>query len=90
MIDDILSAFKIDRSLSNKGNPYDNAISEAINKILKTEFIYQTKFETLDQLQLKLAEYIYWYNNLRIHSSIGYMTPVKYRRLNITKLEKVS
>ena len=90
LIDDILSTFKIDRSLSNKGNPYDNAVSEATNKILKTEFIYQTKFETLGQLQLELAEYVYWYNNFRIHGSIEYMSPIEYRRLNITKLEKVS
>jgi hypothetical protein len=31
---------------------------------MKTEFIYQNKFETLEELQLKLAEYIYWYNNM--------------------------
>jgi transposase InsO family protein len=43
LIDNILNTFKIERSLSNKGNPYDNAVSEATNKVLKTEFIYQTK-----------------------------------------------
>ena len=52
LIDNILDTFKIDRSLSRKGNPYDNAVSEATNKILKIEFIYQSKFETLEQLQL--------------------------------------
>ena len=56
LIDNVLNTFKIERSLSNKGNPYDNAVSEATNKILKTEFIYQSKFETLEQLQLELAE----------------------------------
>ena len=90
LIDDILSTFKIDRSLSRKGNPYDNAVSEATNKSLKIEFIYQHKFETLEQLQLQLAEHIYWYNNLRIHESLDYMTPVEYRALNIMKLGKVS
>ena len=44
LIDDILETFEIDRSLSNKGNPYDNAVSEATNKIMKIEFIYQNKF----------------------------------------------
>lgn len=90
IIDDILSTFKIDRSLSRKGNPYDNAVSEATNKSLKIEFIYQNKFETLEQLQLGLAEHIYWYNNLRIHESLDYMTPVEYRELNTMKLGKVS
>lgn len=90
LIDNILSAFKIERSLSNKGNPYDNAVSEATNKILKTEFIYQRKFETLEQLQLELAEYVYWYNNLRIHGSLGYISPIEYRELNAIKLGKAS
>lgn len=88
LIDDVLNTFKIKRSLSSKGNPYDNAVSEATNKILKIEFIYQNKFDTLEQLQLELAEYIYWYNNLRIHGSIGYMKPIEYRELSTIELGK--
>ena len=78
-IDNILETFNIKRSLSRKGNPYDNAVSEAMNKVLKIEFIYQNKFETLGELELQLAEYIYWYNNIRIHGSLGYMSPINYR-----------
>ena len=78
-IDEILEAFKIKRSLSRKGNPYDNAVSEATNKIIKMEFIYQNKFETLEELELQLAEYVYWYNYIRIHGSLGYMSPIEFR-----------
>lgn len=78
-IDNILETFNIERSLSRKGNPYDNAVSEAMNKVLKVEFIYQNKFETLEELELQLAEYIHWYNNIRIHGSLGYISPVEYR-----------
>lgn len=78
-IDDILETFNIERSLSRKGNPYDNAVSEAMNKVLKIEFIYQNKFETLEELELQLAEYIYWYNHIRIHGSLGYISPIEYR-----------
>ena len=78
-IDEVLETFEIERSLSRKGNPYDNAVSEATNKILKIEFIYQSKFETLQDLELQLAEYIYWYNYIRIHGSLGYVTPIEYR-----------
>lgn len=78
-IDDILESFEIRRSLSRKGNPYDNAVSEAVNKILKVEFIYQRKFETLEDLELQLSEYVYWYNNIRIHGSLGYLSPVDYK-----------
>jgi transposase InsO family protein len=84
-IDEVLETFKIERSLSRKGNPYDNAVSEATNKILKIEFIYQSKFETLKDLELQLAEYIYWYNYIRIHGSLGYVSPIEYR--NETTLE---
>ena len=86
LIDDILSTFKIERSLSRKGNPYDNAVSEATKQVT----IYQHKFENLEQLQLELAEHIYWYNNLRIHESLDYITPVEYRALNTMKLGKAS
>lgn len=78
-VDEILDTFDIQRSLSEKGSPYDNAVSEATNKILKTEFVYTEKFESLEELKLKLAEYVYWYNNTRIHSSLGYKTPVEYK-----------
>ncbi len=78
-IDEVLETFNIERSLSRKGNPYDNAVSEATNKILKIEFIYQNKFVTLEELELQLAEYIYWYNYIRIHGSLGYVTPIEYR-----------
>lgn len=79
-IDNILEVFNIERSLSRKGNPYDNAVSEAMNKILKIEFIYQNEFETLEELELQLAEYIYWYNHIRIHGSLGYISPINYRK----------
>lgn len=87
-IDNILETFNIERSLSRKGNPYDNAVSEAMNKVLKVEFIYQNKFETLEELELQLAEYIYWYNHIRIHGSLGYISPVEYR--NKISLELVA
>lgn len=54
-IDNILETFDIERSLRRKGNPYDNAVSEAMNKVLKVEFIYQNKFEILEELELQLA-----------------------------------
>ena len=42
----------------DRGNKYNNAVSEATNKILKAEFIYQRNFETLEQLGLELVECI--------------------------------
>lgn len=89
-IDEILNVFDINRSLSSKGSPYDNAVSEATNKILKTEFIYQEKFSNLQELKFKLAEYVYWYNNLRIHGALNYSTPTEYRKVRENKKIKIS
>lgn len=83
-IDKILDIFGIERSLSEKGSPYDNAVAEAFNKVMKTEFVYQKEFRSLNQLKLELSEYVYWYNNLRIHGSLGYLTPVKYKQSRLT------
>lgn len=85
-IDDTLQAFSINRSLSMKGCPYDNAVAEATFKVVKMEFVYNEKFNTLEELQYKLADYVNWFNNHRIHSSLGYLTPYQYK---INHLKKV-
>ncbi len=80
IIDQLLSTFKIQRSLSAKGCPYDNAVAEATYKVFKTEFINGRKLNDLAQLELELFDYINWYNNLRIHGSLNYLSPVTFRK----------
>ena len=46
-IDELLTTFDINRSLSHKGCPFDNAVAESTYKSLKVEFVYQYTFETL-------------------------------------------
>ena len=70
----------IKRSLSKKGSPYDNAVAEATYKIIKTEFVNSNSFENEEQLALGLFEYVNWYNNIRIHSSLNYLTPVDFKK----------
>ena len=82
LIEEMLETFSIKRSLSKKGNPYDNAVAEAMYKVFKTEFIWNQAFQTLEELQLKLFEYVNWYNNIRIHGSLGYKTPIEYKEEN--------
>jgi putative transposase len=85
-IDELLSQYKIKRSLSQKGNPYDNAVAEATFKILKIELINGSHYPTLGQLSLDLFDYVNWYNNIRTHSTLGYLSPVEYK---ISSLKKV-
>ncbi|MBS7210910.1 MAG: IS3 family transposase [Lachnospiraceae bacterium] len=42
-------------------------------------------FHTLEELKIKLWDYVNWYNHHRIHSSLGYQTPVQYRENNLKK-----
>jgi len=71
-------------SMSRKGNCYDNAFVETFFKTLKSELIYREKFETENELRAAVFEYIEtWYNRKRMHSSLGYLSPVEYEmRIN--------
>lgn len=74
-IDELFDKHNIRRSLSHKGCPYDNAVAESTYKIIKTEFVFDTTFDTLHQLELEFSDYVNWYNNIRIHGSLDYSTP---------------
>lgn len=88
LIDELLDTFKINRSLSLKGCPYDNAVAEATFKLIKTEFINRRFFESPQQLALELEDYVYWFNNIRLHGSLGYTTPVTFRTKSLSFLCK--
>jgi len=80
LIDKTLIAFDIQRSTSGKGNPYDNAVAEAMFKIIKKEFVKKRTFNSLEEFKIGFAKWVYWYNNIRIHGSLDYLTPVEYRK----------
>lgn len=82
-IDEMLEVFGIKRSLSKKGRPYDNAVDESANRTLKEEFAYQETFSSLCDLRLKLNDYVRWYNNIRLHSTLGYMSPIEFRETGL-------
>ena len=83
IIDNILKTFNIERSLSKKGCPYDNAVAEATYKIIKTEFAFNRIFESFEELEMELFYYVNWYNNIRIHSSLNYLTPIEYKKMSL-------
>lgn len=85
-MDELLESFEIGRSLSMKGCPYDNAVAEATYKVMKTEFLNQMEFQSLEQLQIELYDYVNWFNKHRIHGTLGYMTPVQYRQQALKKV----
>lgn len=72
---ELLQKNKIRISMGEAGNPYENAIAERVNGILKNEFFLSGKFKNLDYALQATKEAINNYNNLRPHMSIDYMTP---------------
>jgi len=74
-----LSEYKMIQSMSSKGNCYDNAVCESFFHTLKTELVYFEKYETREQATHSIFEYIeVFYNHQRLHSALGYRTPVEY------------
>ncbi len=70
------------QSMSRKGNCYDNAITETFFHTLKTELTSRTKYRTREEARRSIFEYIeIFYNRKRLHSAIGYYTPVEYEKL---------
>ncbi|MGW8956857.1 transposase [Paenibacillus sp. NPDC055715] len=59
-ISDVLETFGVTRSLSAKGCPYDNAVAEATFNIFKMEFVNQAHFQSEEQLDVELRDYVHW------------------------------
>jgi len=76
-----IETMKMVGSMSRKGDCYDNACIESFHSVLKKELVYQTKFKTRKHAYRALYEYIeIEYNRIRLHSSIGYLSPYKYEK----------
>ena len=66
------------QSMSRKGNCWDNAVAESFFKTLKAELVYHEDYKTIEQAKAAVFEYIeIWYNRKRLHSTLGYKTPVE-------------
>lgn len=74
--EELLLSLGIKHSYSKKGYPYDNASMESFNAILKKEEVNVSNYKTFEEAKLAIFEFIEgWYNNQRIHSTLGYITP---------------
>ena len=71
----LLKFFKVAQSLSKKATPYDNSVVESFFGNLKKEDLYSRVFETFEDLVDAVNNYIEYYNNLRPHKSLNFMTP---------------
>jgi putative transposase len=72
----MLEHYNIRISMTENGDPYENAIAERINGILKEEFYLNKAFDSFAQAQMAVDQAIQKYNYIRPHSSCDYLTPV--------------
>jgi putative transposase len=78
---DELARYGIVQSMSRKGNCLDNAPAESFFATLKVELVYDLDLTTREQARREAVRYIEgYYNRRRLHSSIGYLSPVDFER----------
>jgi len=71
----ILNKENIAISMTQSGSPYENALAERVNGIIKNEFFPKRVYRNHKEASLKLAEIVNTYNGIRPHASIDYLTP---------------
>lgn len=76
----MLRDYGIVSSMSRSGCPYDNSCVERFFSSLKRECIYRKRYSTMEEVEKDIFEYIeLFYNRKRLHSSLGYLSPIDYR-----------
>jgi len=81
---DLCARHDITRSMSRRHNPWDNAVAESTFASFKCELVYRTPLTTRRRMARLITEYFHWYNEVRLHSRLGYLSPAEYE-LNLTK-----
>ena len=71
----LLKENNINISMTENGDPLENAIAERVNGIIKEEYLNDYCVSSLEQAKELLAAVVKLYNNERPHQSIGYLTP---------------
>ena len=78
----LLDAHGLVCSMSRKGDCWDNAVAESFFGGLKSELVNDADFATRAEAKTALFEYLeVFHNRQRLHSSLGYLTPVEYETL---------
>jgi transposase InsO family protein len=68
-------------SIGTVGDSYDNALAESTIGLYKTEMVWpEGPWRDVDHLEYATADHVWWFNNKRIHGSIGYDTPVEHEQ----------
>ena len=81
----LLASHHLRQSLSRPRQCWDNAVAESFFATLKTELVYRTALATVTAARSAVFEYIeVFYNRKRLHSALGYQSPVAYEACTLT------
>ena len=80
-------------SIGSVGDAYDNALMESINGLYKAECIRTTVFhdgpyKTIADVEYATAGWVDWFNNRRLHSSLGYVPPAEFEQAHYATLNR--
>jgi len=79
----------IARSMGSRGDCFDNAVAESFFATLKKELIRRRSWPTRRELTGEVFDYIEaFYNPRRRHSTLGYLSPVQFEKINLSQQEK--
>jgi transposase InsO family protein len=70
-------------SMTENGDPLENAIAERVNGIIKIEYLKGHLYNSMKELEEKLSQVITLYNNERPHASCSMLTPAKVYEQNL-------
>lgn len=69
----------VDRSVGSRGDSYDNALAESFNGLYKTELVHKDgPWHGLEDVEFATMEYVNWFTNERLHSSLGMVSPATF------------
>jgi putative transposase len=81
----LLAQWQVSQSMSGPGNCYDNAVAESFFASLKKERLHHIVFATRTEAYDAVERYIDgFYNPIRRHSLLGYVSPLSYERQGTT------
>ncbi len=72
-------------SVGSVGDAYDNAMAESFVDSFKTELLADRSWRSRTQLELAVVEYVSWFNNVRLHESLGDVSPAEFEDLYVAQ-----
>ena len=84
-----LAAFGMKGSMSRKGDCWDNAVTETLFGSLKVERLHDMRLATRRQAKDEIMDWLTFYNGKRLHSTLGYMSPMAFEKKRLAEERKL-